>query len=188
MCRYLATAYTFPDHTSCRMTVRYVLYYSRMCPRRSPCNHHCLQQICTCSLSTLCMFLCRRRHRSLRCKCRRHEHCSEEASSSSGYRPCRTLQRFVLQRSRTCPRRSPCNHHCLLQICTCLLRTLHSFSPRCWHCPSSLRCKRRLPRLHFQQMNRNTSDTIHMSNLLRLLLFQNMFLDYIRRMSRPLLL
>ena len=33
-----------------------------------PCNYHCLLRICTGLLRTLCMFLCRRHHCSLRCK------------------------------------------------------------------------------------------------------------------------
>ena len=95
-------------------------------------------------MGKLCMVLCWRCPSSLHHKRRQLEKCSQKARSSSKYRLCKMppqillfqhgtcpprrqctmLRWFVLQRSRTCPRRSPCNHHCLLQICTCLLRTL----------------------------------------------------------------
>jgi hypothetical protein len=60
-------------------------------------------------LLTLCNSLSQRRRRNPHCKCRRHEHYSEQASPSSWYMPCRMPQRFVLYRSRTCPLGSPCN-------------------------------------------------------------------------------
>ena len=124
------------------MLQRFVLYQPRTCPRRSPCNYHSLLQICTCLQHKLCMFLCRCRHHSLRHKCMRTGHCSEEVSSSSRHIPCKMPQRFVLSQPRTCPHRSPCTEPILSTPCTFLHHNLRMFhhpvqlSPRC-RCNSS---------------------------------------------------
>jgi hypothetical protein len=84
------------------------------------------------------------------------------------------------------PRRSPCSHHFSQQVCTSLLRRLHIFLMLCLHCQSSLHYKCILSRLHYQQVNLSSPDTICMWNLLRLRLPQNMCLVHIRRTSQEL--
>ena len=99
---------TCPRRRPCTMPQRFVLQQPRTCPQRSPCNQQCFLQVSTCLQHTLCILLCRRPHRSLHRKCMRLEHCSEEASSSSRYMPCRMPQRILLLPPGTCLRRRPC--------------------------------------------------------------------------------
>ena len=88
--RYFPAPQTVQNASAvCPVTLPYL-------PRRSPSNYDCPLGFCTGLLRTLCNTLFRYHHRSLRCKCRRHEHCAEEASPSLLYMLCKMLQRFVL--------------------------------------------------------------------------------------------
>ena len=115
-------------YSPCTMLQRFVLYQTRTCPPGktsmssmwwrlvsvNTCLKHswCMGLIplhpCTCLMGKLCMFLCRRCPSSLHHKCRRLEHCSEKARSSSGYMMCRMFHRILLFPPGTCPRRRPC--------------------------------------------------------------------------------